>query len=177
MSAGTRLPDIITKARARLLVRAPFFGALALGLKWVDAPEVGTMATDGRAVWFNAAWCEAQGAEKTMGVIAHEVLHVVNKHHLRRRGRDAQLWNVACDLFVNRVLLADQYVLPGTLIFDAGDRFAGLPVEVIYQRLLEEQAQQQAGGMLPPDAGGRPASSGASAPAACEPCAAAACGW
>ena len=156
MSVGTKLPEIITKARARLLVRAPFFGSIALGLRWVAAPEVGTMATDGRAVWFSPAWCEAQGAEKTMGVIAHEVLHVANKRHLRRRGRDARLWNVACDLLVNRILLADQYVLPGTLIFDAGGRFAGLPVEVIYQRLLDEQVQQQAGSRPQPEPGENP---------------------
>jgi len=153
VSAGTRLPDIITKARARLLVRAPFFGALALGLNWVEAPEVGTMATDGRAVWFNTAWCEAQGAEKTMGVAAHEVLHVVNKHHLRRRERDPLLWNIACDLFINRILLADAYVLPDTLIFDTGDRFAGLPVEIIYERLLAEQAAQSGGGTPAPGPG------------------------
>ena len=138
------LPDIITKARARLLVRAPFFGSIALGLKWIAAPAVRTMATDGRTVWFNTAWCEAQGAEKTMGVAAHEVLHIVNKHHLRRRERDPRLWNVACDLFVNRILLADKYVLPDKLIFDEGGHFAGLPVEIIYQRLAEER----------PDAGG-----------------------
>ena len=156
------LPEIITKARARLLVRAPFFGAIALGLRWVAAPEVGTMATDGRAVWFSAAWCEAQGAEKTMGVIAHEVLHVVNKHHLRRRNRDPRLWNIACDLFINRILLADGYVLPGTLIFDAGDRFAGLPVEVIYQRLLGEQTQHQAGGTPQPEPGASPSQGGTS---------------
>ena len=144
------LPDIITKARARLLVRAPFFGSIALGLKWIAAPSVGTMATDGRAVWFHTAWCDAQGAEKIMGVVAHEVLHVVNKHHLRRRGRDPDLWNIACDLFVNRILLADAYALPDRRVFDQGNRFAGLPVEVIYQRLLEEGPPQQEAGKPEP---------------------------
>ena len=148
------LPDIITKARARLLVRAPFFGSIALGLRWIAAPAVRTMATDGRAVWFNTAWCETQGAEKTMGIVAHEVLHVVNKHHLRRRERDPRLWNVACDLFVNRILLADKYVLPEKLIFDEGGHFAGLPVEVIYQRLLEAGPPHRAGGTSQPETGG-----------------------
>ena len=146
------LPDIITKARGRLVVRAPFFGSIALGLKWIAAPSVGTMATDGRAVWFNPGWCEVQGAEKTMGVIAHEVVHVVNKHHLRRRDRDPRRWNIACDLFVNRVLLADHFALPDSLIFDSGNRFAGLPVEVIYERY-------PVSGEAPPSAGG-PAGAG-----------------
>ena len=35
-----QLPAIITKARARLLVRAPFIGSIALGLAWVNAPDL-----------------------------------------------------------------------------------------------------------------------------------------
>jgi len=134
-----QLPAIITKARARLLVRAPFIGSIALGLAWVNAPDIGTMATDGRSVWFNPAWCESHGVEKTMGVIAHEVLHVVNRHHLRRGERDVELWNVAADLLINRLLEDDKYVLPPDGLFDRDRRYAGLPTETIYARLLEEQ--------------------------------------
>ena len=130
--------EIITKARARLLVRAPFLGSIALGLGWVDAPEIGTMATDGRSVWFNPAWCEAHGVEKIMGVIAHEVLHVVNKHHLRRGDRDPRLWNIAADLLINRLLEDDNYVLPANGLFDREKQFAGLPTETIYARLLKQ---------------------------------------
>jgi predicted metal-dependent peptidase len=137
-----QLPAIITKARARLLVRAPFIGSIALGLAWVNAPDIGTMATDGRSVWFNPDWCEVHGVEKTMGVIAHEVLHVVNKHHLRRGERDAELWNVAADLLINRLLEDDKYVLPPDGLFDRDRCYAGLPTEIIYARLLEQQQQQ-----------------------------------
>ena len=138
----TQRPNTISKARARLLVRAPFFGSIALGLGWVNAPGIATMATDGRSIWFNPDWCDAQGVEKTMGVIAHEVLHVVNKHHLRLGNRDLTLWNVAADLLINRLLQEDNYVLPPTLLFDHDRRYAGLPVETIYARLLEQQASQ-----------------------------------
>ena len=137
-----QLPAIITKARARLLVRAPFIGSIALGLAWVNAPDIGTMATDGRSVWFNPEWCGGHGVEKTMGVIAHEVLHVVNKHHLRRDERDAKLWNVAADLLINRLLEDDKYVLPPDGLFDRERRYAGLPTETIYARLLEQKQQQ-----------------------------------
>jgi predicted metal-dependent peptidase len=138
-----QLPVIITKARARLLVRAPFIGSIALGLAWLNAPDIGTMATDGRSVWFNPEWCEGHGVEKTMSVIAHEVLHVVNRHHLRRGERDAELWNVAADLLINRLLEDDNYVLPPDGLFDRDRRYAGLPTETIYARLLEQRQQQQ----------------------------------
>ncbi len=135
----TALPPTIAKARARLLVRAPFFGSIALGLTWISAPEIGTMATDGRHVWFSPDWCEHHGVENIMGVIAHEVLHVVNKHHLRRGVRDPDLWNRAADLMVNRILESDHFALPQDGLFDREGRFAGLPVETIYARLLETQ--------------------------------------
>ncbi|MGH7121544.1 MAG: DUF2201 family putative metallopeptidase, partial [Acetobacteraceae bacterium] len=139
------LPDIITKARARLLVRAPFLGSIALGLEWRCAPEIGTMATDGRELWFNPSWCHQHGIEKTMGVIAHEVLHVVNKHHLRRGERDPGLWNKAADLLINRLLEDDNYLLPPDGQFDRERRYAGLPAETIYARLREppKTAQSQ----------------------------------
>jgi predicted metal-dependent peptidase len=142
----TQLPDTITKARARLLVRAPFFGSIALGLVWVNAPEVRTMATDGRRIWFNPAWCDKHGVERIMGVTAHEVLHVVNKHHLRRGTRHPRLWNLAADLMINRVLEDDGYVLPPGLMFDREGRFAGLATETIYARLLEEVEQDPRNG-------------------------------
>jgi predicted metal-dependent peptidase len=138
-----KLPDIITKARARLLVRAPFIGSIALGLAWVNAPEIGTMATDGRSIWFNRAWCEEHGVERTMGVIAHEVFHVVNKHHLRRGDRDPDLWNRAADLQINRLLEDDTYVLPPDGLFDRDRRYVGLPTETIYARLLEQQREEE----------------------------------
>jgi predicted metal-dependent peptidase len=150
----TVLPPTIAKARARLLVRSPFFGSIALGLVWVNAPEIGTMATDGRHLWFSPAWCDHHGVDKIMGVIAHEVLHVVNKHHLRRGERDLRLWNRAADLMINRVLENDQFVLPPDGLFDREGRFAGLPVETIYARLLEDQEaaadQEKQGGSAAP---------------------------
>jgi predicted metal-dependent peptidase len=140
------LPAIIAKARARLLVRAPFLGSIALGLNWIETTELATMATDGRSVWFNTAWCAAQGVEAIMGVIAHEVLHVVNKHHLRRGARDPKLWNIAADLLINRLLLDDDYRLPSDGVFDRERRFAGLATETIYERLCETLQESGGGG-------------------------------
>ena len=42
-----QLPAIITKARARLLVRAPFIGSIALGLAWVNAQFAGGSLGEG----------------------------------------------------------------------------------------------------------------------------------
>ncbi|WP_162530850.1 vWA domain-containing protein [Rhodovastum atsumiense] len=138
------LPPIITRARARLMARAPFFGALALGLDWIAEPGLDTMATDGRAIFYNPGWCAEIGTERTAAVIAHEVLHIVLKHHLRRGARLPGLWNIAADFAINATLLKDGFVLPDDLLIDHAGRFTGLPAEAIYERLLQEQPTRPA---------------------------------
>ena len=43
----------MAKACTHLLLRQPFFGALALGLKLVEDSGIKTMATDGKAIIYN----------------------------------------------------------------------------------------------------------------------------
>jgi predicted metal-dependent peptidase len=135
------LPPVLAKARARLVVTTPFYGSIALGLRWSEDPSVTTMATDGRTIFYDPTWCETIGIERSAGVIAHEVLHVVNRHHLRLGGRDPHLWNVAADLVINRVLTEGGFALPADGLHDHASLHAGLPVETVYARLQQEHGQ------------------------------------
>ena len=148
------LPPTLAKARARLVVHAPFYGSMALGLRWQEDTTLPTMATDGRAIFYNRAWCDEIGSDKCMGVIAHEVLHVVNKHHLRRGERDPKLWNIAADLVINTILQAAGYPLPEGGVFDTQGEFAGLWVETVYARLETRAGRQQDGSNSPSPAQG-----------------------
>lgn len=148
-------------ARARLLVRAPFFGSIALGLRWIRAPGVGSMATDGRHMWYDAAWCEAQGVERTIATIATAVLRIANRHHLRMGHRDPDAWNLASSLVVTRLLQGDGYTLPDGLPIDREGRFTGLPVETVYERLTEDAAADRH--PTRDTAGGEPATDGTDA--------------
>ena len=143
------LPPTLAKARARLVVHAPFYGSMALGLRWQEDATLPTMATDGRAIFYNRAWCDEIGSDKCMGVIAHEVLHVVNKHHLRRGERDPKLWNIAADLVINTILQGAGYALPEGGVFDTQGEFAGLWVETVYARLETRAGRRQDGSGSP----------------------------
>jgi predicted metal-dependent peptidase len=43
--------------------------------------------------------------QETRFVMAHELLHVGLRHDARRQGRDAYLWNIACDYVINAWLI------------------------------------------------------------------------
>jgi predicted metal-dependent peptidase len=107
----------MVKARIQLLMHQPFFGTLAMRLKLIEAPKgpsnpYGTMATDGRMISFSPDFLAKISDKEIEGVIAHEVMHVALKHHLRRRTREAKKWNVACLAGDTPVLMADNSERP-----------------------------------------------------------------
>ena len=102
----------MTKARVYLLKNNAFFGKLAMDLDFVESKQFDTMAVDGQRIFYNPDFTNKITFLETVGVIAHEVLHVVFKHHLRRNDRDPFYWNVAGDYVINDVLLDEGFVLP-----------------------------------------------------------------
>jgi predicted metal-dependent peptidase len=133
---------LMAKAITQLLVRLPFFATLALQLELVESEKTQTMATDGKALYYNPTWVATLALIEVISVIAHEVLHVAFCHHLRRNGRDADLWNRACDYAINGILVKFKiFRLPDGGLYDP--KYDGKSAETIYNILAGEQAKQQ----------------------------------
>ena len=133
---------LMQEARAKLLVRHAFFATLMMHLELFESEETETMATDGKAIYFNPTWVSTLAMIEIMSVMAHEVLHVIFCHHLRRNGRDAQLWNEACDYAINWILVeSDVFQLPEGGLYDP--KYKGMTAETIYNLLANNQDQDQ----------------------------------
>ncbi|MBO6171142.1 MAG: hypothetical protein J6N67_03150, partial [Desulfovibrio sp.] len=132
--------NALTRARASLVAEHPFFGALALRLRFRPDPACADLWTDGKTLAFNPAFASALPDAALTGALAHEVLHLALGHHLRRQGRNEKLWNRACDFAVNQVLLESGFILPQGFAHDPA--YAGLHAEEIYASLaaLHEQS-------------------------------------
>jgi predicted metal-dependent peptidase len=74
----------IQKARTTLLLDHPFFGTLLFRLRGRETCSVATMATDGVSLFYNPGFVDALTTPQLVGVLAHEVLHPVLQHHIRR---------------------------------------------------------------------------------------------
>jgi predicted metal-dependent peptidase len=157
----------ITKARAGLVLDHPFFGSLALRLAVQEDPACETIWTDGRTLGVNPAFIENLTLDETKGLLAHEVLHLANCHHTRRRGRDMKVWNRAGDFAINAILEDAKIVLPSNRLRDP--EFDGKSAEEIYGKLAnrpkedgpkDQGAGQDDGGDSPPPAGGNDQNAG-----------------
>lgn len=154
--------DKILAARTSLLWDQPFFGTLAAQLITIDAtddPEIETMATDGKHLFYHAPFVAKLTKDELLFVFAHEVMHNALEHHLRRQSRHPVLWNVACDYAINGELVATKVgTMPKGGLLDA--RFTGLGAEEIYRVLEKEVGGDQAGGAGAGGAGRDPGACG-----------------
>ena len=98
--------DLIMTARINLLLNQPFFGALTLRLKLVDASKwCKTAATDGRHLFYNREFIKELTPKQLRFLLSHEVLHCIFDHIGRKGGRDPKIWNLANDYIVNYTLM------------------------------------------------------------------------
>jgi len=127
----------LAAARTRLILDKPFLGALTLRLplKAADASWCNTTATDARALYYNPDFIRALSVRETEFVLAHEALHCALQHFARRQHRIKHRWDVACDLAVNPLLVADGLTPPPGALFLPD--FEGMTAEEIYP-LIDE---------------------------------------
>lgn len=132
----------------KLVVLQPFFATVILTQKLVITRAVPTAAVDGVHLYINPYWyCELDPQER-ITILCHEVLHLTNKHNLRKGNREKKVWNIATDLAINKHLVDKPFKLPqddkhkGQ--YDEENKFGdGADAEFIYSALLKEVADKE----------------------------------
>ncbi|MFA0758637.1 MAG: hypothetical protein NOOUEUKL_001303 [Candidatus Fervidibacter sp.] len=156
----------LRKALSALLMRLPFYGALALRLEHrvltaaeATAQHIATAATDGRRIFYRAGFLQRLGDEALIFLVAHETLHAALSHPLRGEDKDdARAWNIAADDTVNRLLRPDFRSLPPFAVFVSPQRFGMSESE--WERLSTEAKYWLLAKKLPPSETNEATSSG-----------------
>ena len=138
----------LTKARIALITRNPFFGALALRLKYELDESIETAASNGTSLRFNPTFVQQIAESHLEGVMAHLVLHLALLHHTRRGIRDVKKWNLACDYAIRKIIaqagLVVPFELPPNPDFDLA--VTGKSAEAIYSMLESEEEDNSSEG-------------------------------
>jgi predicted metal-dependent peptidase len=125
----------------RLHARSAFFTALALHARFEVSFKVPTAATDGRTIFVNPDFFATLTTAEQDAVLTHEVLHAALLHVPRRGGRDGKLWNIAADIVINGMLAKQRYDLPAGGL--RNQQLEHLSVEEVYEKLLQQQNEQE----------------------------------
>lgn len=133
------------QAQAFLGKNAAFFGSLLCSLKFSWAREdCPTAQTDGIELQFNPDFFMWMNPGPRETVLMHELWHVGYLHGVRQGSRDPEVWNEACDHFINLQLEEDGYDFTG---IDQGickdPRYKGWAEEDIYDDLMKNPQKRQ----------------------------------
>jgi predicted metal-dependent peptidase len=120
----------ISRCSYRMMCDYPFFGSCLLQSKLHRDDKICTMCTNSDWIKWSGPFVDSISEDEALGVLAHEVMHVVLKHTTRRGERDPKKWNVACDYAVNPILKKEGFVLPEGALFDI--QYENMAAEKIY---------------------------------------------
>jgi predicted metal-dependent peptidase len=130
----------IARARTRLLLDFPWFGALSMRLK-IEPADIPTFDVDGTTMRYSPAFADSLSDAELTGVIAHEVMHCALLHPFRRSGRDNETWNKAADYVINAELVDAKITLPKGALLDP--QYKGLSADQAYAKLRADERAKQ----------------------------------
>lgn len=135
----------LTRARIQIQRKNSFFAYLSLFLKFQennDLPEWAGVGVDEQGnFYYKKEFIEKLSDEELKGTIIHEILHLSLLHLLRRKERNNELWNIACDIVVNELIKKNSFVLPkGCLISDENNniKIFGFEIKDCDKKIAEE---------------------------------------
>ena len=94
-------------SRMRILMKHSFYGLLLMHTKFKVEEECETAYTDGDYIVFGYYFLEELSDEELDFVMMHEILHIVLRHCNRFGKKDDNLFNIACDIVVNSIILSE----------------------------------------------------------------------
>ena len=142
--------EILYAARNELYMNLPYLDAVLCALHFVDgAGQTLSLATDGETLYYDPAYLAERflrGGSAVNRDYLHVILHCMLRHLGKKRGKQGELWDLACDAAVESILDGLHYqclertVSPLRLKF-YGQCRAEMPVltaEGIYRFLLRQ---------------------------------------
>ena len=139
--------DRISKAKIALYRLFPFFSYLVENMSiYCDKEKVPTMGVNNKSeCYYNPDFISKLSNEVLMGVLCHEVLHLAYNHpdrgqHRRIMVGNISLWNIAIDIIVNNVLVANSIKLPEEGLIPSNNEytFAGYTIQEISEKSGED---------------------------------------
>ena len=134
---------VLLKSRSLLKVR-PLFSSMVVSIKWsfVDDDEL-TACTNGISICIGIKfWSELASNKERLFLMLHEICHIILMHverfqSLSIKNKNANLYNMAADYFINLMLITEDtnsmLTMPNGGLYD--ESFSGLSTEEIYKKL------------------------------------------
>jgi predicted metal-dependent peptidase len=95
---------LIEKEIVHLIKAKPFYAHFLQQMRRIETNKIKTLGvniTDGINLFINSEFFNKLKPKEKVACLEHEVLHILNKHLLRRENKDPEVFNIASDIAVN----------------------------------------------------------------------------
>lgn len=99
----------LVKSMLKLRTLRPFYSAIYESMKKEKSTseDIKTMAVSLDTIYYNEEFIEKSALSEIIYSSLHEIGHIALMHIARRQNRDPLLWNMACDLYINKALFKE----------------------------------------------------------------------
>lgn len=127
----------------------PFYYSIYSCLRRVEAnpqDDVNTMSVSLDTLYFNSDFVLEKTLPELLFVMIHEISHIGMKHRAREGGRDHDVWNAACDYYINRQIAIDFGLTERGKVMPAASKLRGtsssnysitLPLDCLYNENVD----------------------------------------
>ena len=136
----------LSRCRAGLLRKYPFFGNMVMHLSFGLDEGCGTAYTDMKHIVFDPEFAGRLSDEELEFVLMHEVMHCVLNHPARGKDKMQFIYNVACDIVVNSNIIdymgVHEFKVDGEYAMHrtpSGKEGKNYTAEEVYNELLMKQ--------------------------------------
>ena len=110
-----------------------FFTTIVFSLRLIWDWNLPTAATDGSSIRVSPVFFMSLSPEERIFLLVHEAMHVALLHMTRLADRKHRKWNIACDHYINLLLIERGFKMPNNGLADP--QYKGLSSDEIYARL------------------------------------------
>ena len=137
-----QLEKELDRAKAKMFIGSygAFYGSLICTSNIIFDKEVPTAKTNGITIKINPDMFMQYDLPFRVFLLAHELDHVALLHGLRQGTRESEIWNEACDYFINSKLKLEGYSW-GTAPVLYDPTFDGMCEEEIYDVLIKDSKE------------------------------------
>ena len=111
---GLDIDQKFAKALLTLRDLRPFYSTVYESIPHVETKEVDTMGVTGTSLLYNRDFVDKLEFNEFIFTVLHEISHIALLHVPRIGRRDPELWNIACDLYCNKMLAEEFGITPGS---------------------------------------------------------------
>lgn len=127
-----------TKSQVFMGSNAAFLGTLMCSIDFIWDETNGTAWTDYATIGWNPDFFTRSNKMTRKATMLHELWHVALLHNLRCGDRDPEIWNSACDYYINNGLDKEGITFTGIDVL-VDHQYYGMSEEQIYDILIQNK--------------------------------------